>query len=117
VWNIQVTEAYKAWHFSLNISKRARVVATIALLQKEGPNLGRPYADTIKESRFSQMKELRVQSMGDPVRIFFAFSPDRSAILLCAGSKAGNEKRFYTEMIARADDEFTEYLNHFYQSR
>jgi len=31
--------------------------------------------------------------------------------LLCAGSKAGNEKRFYEVMIPIADREFTQFLN------
>ncbi len=30
---------------------------------------------------------------------------------LCAGNKAGNEKRFYDQMIPLADREFTDYLN------
>jgi hypothetical protein len=57
------------------------------------------------------MKELRVQSRGYPIRVFFAFDPYRTDILLCAGNKAGNEKRFYDPMIPVADREFTHYLN------
>jgi len=84
------------------------------VLEEKGPGLARPYADTVHGSRFSNMKELRVQSRGDPVRVFFAFDPSRTGVLLCAGNKVGNEKRFYDEMIPIADQEFTEYLNQFY---
>lgn len=63
------------------------------------------------------MKELRIQSQGEPLRVFFAFSPSRSSILLCAGNKTGNDKRFYEVMIPLADHEYTEYLNTLYQSR
>ena len=56
------------------------------------------------------MKELRVQSKGDPIRAFFALDPKRKGILLCAGNKTGNEKRFYDEMIPIADREFTAHL-------
>lgn len=45
-----------------------------------------------------------------PIRAFFAFDPHRTGILLCAGNKSGNEKRFYDEMIPLADREFTKYL-------
>ncbi|WP_176222669.1 type II toxin-antitoxin system RelE/ParE family toxin, partial [Lonsdalea iberica] len=45
------------------------------------------------------------------LRAFFSFDPQRTGILLCAGNKAGNEKRFYDEMIPLADREFTHYLN------
>jgi hypothetical protein len=40
----------------------------------------------------------------------FRFDPRRAAIVLCAGSKAGNEKRFYAEMISRAEQEYANYL-------
>lgn len=72
--------------------------------------LPRPYADTVKGSRYSNMKELRIQSRGMPIRAFFAFDTHRIGILLCTGNKSGNEKRFYEEMIPFADREFTNYL-------
>jgi hypothetical protein len=56
------------------------------------------------------MKELRVQSKGDPLRAFFAFDPERKAIVLCAGNKKGDEKRFYKRMIPIADKEFKAHL-------
>ncbi|MDW2052542.1 benzoate transporter [Escherichia coli] len=57
------------------------------------------------------MKELRVQSKGDPIRAFFAFDPKRKGILLCAGNKTGDEKRFYEVMIPIADREFAAHLD------
>ncbi|HDS1154039.1 TPA: type II toxin-antitoxin system RelE/ParE family toxin [Pluralibacter gergoviae] len=117
MWNIQVTETYKLWHQALSAKDQARVLAMLDLLEKEGPRLGRPYADTIKGSRFSNMKELRIQRRDEPLRIFYVFSPEREGILLCAGNKSGDDKRFYDIMIPLADEEYTEYLNHFYQSR
>ena len=57
------------------------------------------------------MKELRIQSRGDPLRAFFAFDPYRTGIALCAGNKVGNEKRFYGEMLPVADRQFTHWLN------
>jgi hypothetical protein len=48
------------------------------------------------------MRELRVQSGGHPIRIFYAFDPRRSAILLIGGDKTG-DGRFYARMIPVAD--------------
>jgi hypothetical protein len=48
------------------------------------------------------MRELRVQSGGRPLRIFYAFDPRRSAILLIGGDKTGDD-RFYERMIPIAD--------------
>lgn len=56
------------------------------------------------------MKELRIQSRGEPIRAFYAFDPHRNGIVLCAGNKTGNEKRFYEVMIPIADREFTAHL-------
>lgn len=69
------------------------------------------YADSIEGSKFSNMKELRIQSRGKPLRAFFAFDPGRKAVLLCAGDKTGNEKRFYKVMISLADKEYQLHLN------
>jgi len=57
------------------------------------------------------MKELRAQSSGHPLRIFFAFDPHRVAILLIGGDKTGEaDKRFYARMIPVADVLYTQYL-------
>ena len=56
------------------------------------------------------MRELRVQSGGRPIRIFYAFDPRRTAILLIGGDKTGND-RFYNEYVPLADDLYSEYLN------
>ena len=40
------------------------------------------------------------------LRILFAFDPARQAILLVAGDKAGNWKRWYRQNIPAADDKF-----------
>lgn len=111
MWPIKTTDMFDHWFSSLNDTDRACVLAVLLVLREKGPALSRPYADTLKGSRFNNMKELRIQSRGDPLRAFFAFNPDRTGIVLCAGSKAGNEKRFYDEMLSVADREYANWLN------
>ncbi|QKJ87610.1 Diaminopimelate decarboxylase [Paramixta manurensis] len=111
MWSIKTTDTFDNWFASLNDTDRACVLAALMVLREKGPGLPRPYADTIKRSRYNNMKELRIQSRGNPIRAFFAFDPHRCGILLCAGSKAGNEKRFYDEMLPLAEREFANYLN------
>lgn len=55
------------------------------------------------------MRELRIQSGGKPLRVFYAFDPRRQAILLIGGDKTGRD-RFYIEMIPQADALYDEYL-------
>jgi hypothetical protein len=55
------------------------------------------------------MRELRVQSGGRPLRVFYAFDPRRSAILLIGGDKTGDD-RFYERMVPVADQLYDIYI-------
>jgi hypothetical protein len=55
------------------------------------------------------MRELRVQSGGNPVRIFDAFDPRSTAILLIGGDKTGDD-RFYDRMTPVADKLYDAYI-------
>jgi hypothetical protein len=56
------------------------------------------------------MRELRVQSGGRPIRVFYAFDPRRSAILLIGGDKTGDD-RFYDRMMPIADRLYDVYID------
>lgn len=101
----------------LDDTDRENVLAAILVLQEKGPMLSRPYGDSVYGSKQSNMKGLRVQSKGNPIRAFFAFDPTRTGIILCAGEKTGKEKRFYDEMIRVADDEFSAHLEELQRGR
>ncbi len=58
------------------------------------------------------MKELRFKSGNGVWRVAFAFDPRRRAVLLMAGDKSGgSEKRFYKELIRKADKRFDAHLD------
>lgn len=111
MWIVETTDTFDEWLSALDAADRTNVLALLLVLQEKGPTLSRPYADTVYGSRYSNMKELRIQSKGRPIRAFFAFDPERKAIVLCAGDKGKNEKRFYEVMLPIADREFTLHLN------
>ncbi|MEO1191551.1 MAG: type II toxin-antitoxin system RelE/ParE family toxin [Pseudomonadota bacterium] len=84
--------------------------AMILLLEEFGPDLGRPYADRLNGSGYSNMKELRFTLSG-VWRFAFAFDPKRNAVVLVGGNKEGkNQKRFYKQLIATADARFADWL-------
>jgi len=57
------------------------------------------------------MKELRFRADQGVWRAAFALDPDRHAILLVAGDKAGvAQRRFYKALISRADKRFDAHL-------
>ncbi len=75
------------------------------------PQLGRPRVDTLNGSSHANMKELRFDAADGVWRVAFAFDPRRQAILLVAGDKSGvSERRFYRELIRKADERFDAHL-------
>lgn len=108
-WEVEYTDEFELWWTSLTEDEQADVSASAELLELHGPQLGRPHVDSIKGSRHSNMKELRTQSGGKPLRTLFAFDPRRTAILLIGGDKTG-DKRFYDRMVPIADRLYDEYL-------
>ena len=86
------------------------MVAVGTLLIKHGPQLPFPHSSGISRSRHAHMRELRVQSGGRPIRVFYAFDPRRSAILLVGGDKTG-DSRFYERMIPIADRLYDAYID------
>ena len=90
---------------------KRELAARVERLQEQGPLLGRPYVDTLKGARHSNMKELRFDADGGVWRVAFAFDPERNAILLVCGDKAGVSKdRFYGDLIEIADRRFADHL-------
>jgi hypothetical protein len=58
------------------------------------------------------MNELRFSTADGVWRVAFAFDPKRNAVLLIAGDKSGGgQKRFYRQLIAKADERFDEHLS------
>ena len=57
------------------------------------------------------MKELRFSAADGEWRVAFAFDSKRKAVLLVGGDKSGqSEKRFYRELIRKADNRFDAHL-------
>ena len=110
MWVVKTTDRFDIWFKAQSDRDRANVLAAMLLLRDRGPRLTRPYADFVKGSRFGNMKEMRIQSQGRPIRAIFAFDPKREAVILCAGDKSKDPKRFYRKMVAIADDEFASHL-------
>lgn len=108
-WIVDI-ELIAKWLASLDGGSREQVVAAVELLEEHGPHLARPLVDSVVGSRHKNMKGLRPGSSGrSELRLLFAFDPERSAIILVAGDKAGAWKRWYRQSIPKADDLFDEH--------
>jgi hypothetical protein len=108
-YGVNFSDEFEAWWSSLERDLRKAIAAYIGLLQEYGPQLGRPYADTLKGSRYRNMKELRIPYKGEPYRVLYAFDSKREALLLIGGNKASS-KRWYQQTIPVAERIFAEHL-------
>jgi len=61
---------------SLREDVRTEILALSLVLEKFGPQLGRPRVDTLKGSRHANMKELRFSVADGEWRVAFAFDPN-----------------------------------------
>ena len=109
VWNVEYTNEFGEWYRGLSEPQQDDITATTLLLMELGPQLPFPHSSGINGSRRAHMRELRVQSGGRPLRVFYAFDPRRSAILLIGGDKTG-DNRFYERTVPVADDLYDTYI-------
>jgi len=110
-WYVEFHPKFKADYEKLSEPVQDELVAALTPLRELGPALGRPDVDTLKDSRYSNMKEVRFRADGGVWRVAFAFDPRRNAILLVAGDKSGvSEPKFYKRLIDKADKRYKEHL-------
>jgi hypothetical protein len=109
-FSVEYTGEFGEWWATLDEDTQEDIAAMVTQLETRGPQLPFPYSSAIRGSRHGHMRELRVQSGGEPLRIFYAFDPRRTAILLLGGNKGGDD-RFYERMIPLADRLYDEYLD------
>jgi len=108
VVEVVFTDEFGAWFGGLAEGDQDAVAAKVEILADKGLALGTPNSSAIKGSAIA-LRELRVQSGGKPLRVFYAFDPARQAVLLIGGDKTG-QKRFYEEMIRQSEALWAEYL-------
>jgi phage-related protein len=76
----------REWLEHLPQKQRDKVHAVLLLLGSEGPNLRRPYADMV----VPPLRELRVKSMGNELRLLYFFNETGTAVMLHGFAKKTN---------------------------
>ncbi|MER8434371.1 type II toxin-antitoxin system RelE/ParE family toxin [Mesorhizobium caraganae] len=111
-WEVVFGDEFDGEFEALPQTVQDELLASAKLLGVFGPQLGRPHADTLNDSSFANMKELRFDADDGVWRVAFAFDRKRKAILLVAGDKSGvSEKRFYKGLIAKAHKRYQGHLD------
>ena len=117
-WEVSFHDEFDPEFDVLSAAVQDEILAHAKLLEQFGPQLSRPRVDTLNGSRHANMKELRFDAADGVWRVAFAFDPKRKAILLVAGDKSGgSEKRFYRQLIAKADYRFENHLTRLKEER
>lgn len=109
-WDVEYTDEFEGWWDSLNEAEHEGILASVGLLEEYGPSLGYPHSSGIKGARTGHLRELRIQHDGRPYRVFYAFNPLRTALMLIGGDKTGDD-RFYERMVPIADALYAAHLN------
>jgi hypothetical protein len=110
-WEVVFFEDFEIEFDELPLLVQNAIFARLIMLERDGPSLGRPHADTLIGSKHANMKELRCSADDGVWRIAFAFDRERKAILLVAGDKSGvNTRRFYRKLIEKSDSRFDRHL-------
>lgn len=106
---VRTSDEFDRWWATCDSALQDTIAAYVGLLEAVGPQLSRPYADTLRGSSVKNLKELRVQHRGQPYRVLYAFDPRREAVLLIGGTKAG-DGRWYSDAIPRAEAIYARHL-------
>ncbi len=95
-WEVEFHKDFDPEFDALPEDAQNELLAHALLLERFGPQLGRPRVDTLKGSRHANMKELRFYAAGGVWRVAFAFDPKRNAVLLVAGDSRAAAKKGFT---------------------
>ena len=110
-WKAYFHSKFKAEFEELSEAVRDELLAMLVPLRQYGPALGRPDVDTLKESKYTNMKELRFKAQGGVWRV--ALPSIRSGTRSCwlrATKSGGSERMFYRRLIEKADKRYKEHL-------
>ena len=109
LYEVEYTNELESWWDELSARAQDDVSRVVKMFAEQGPQLPYPHSSAVRQSRHGRMRELRIQSGGRPIRVFYAFDPRRTAILLIGGHKT--DSRFYDYYVARAEAIYDQYLN------
>jgi hypothetical protein len=107
-WEVEYTDQFGAWWEMLSEDDQERVAIAVAILDEQGPGLGRPWVRHARRVAAREYKELRPR--GGHIRVLFAFDPVRVAILLLGGDKRERWTAWHEQAIPEADGLYDEHL-------
>ena len=110
-YEVEYTDEFFEWWQALSDHEQEELSARVALLERLGPTMRRPYSSEVVGSEFDpKMKELVCDVGVVHLRVLYVFDPRRTAILLLGGDKTGLWRKWYDHNIPVADQLYKDYL-------
>jgi hypothetical protein len=111
IWKVRLHDEFQDEFTGLAEPLRNEILALMMRLRDRGPKLGRPHAGTLRSVQHANLKELRFKVRGGVWRVTYAFDPEREAVLLAAGNKAGmSQTQFYKQLIRKSEQRYNDHL-------
>ena len=112
-WIVETSDEFDGWWNELDAETQDALAVLLRLLQEDGPQVPRLYADKLHDPDLD-LRELRRtvydgRNEKHVYRILYAFDPLRRAFLCLGGDKA-NDERWYRRNIPRAKEIFAAHL-------
>ena len=107
---VAFTDEFNQWWHTLTRHEQRALGSRLSRLRVYGMTLPRKYSKTVdvRDRDRVEMRELRVQVDGRPLRALYVFDPSLKAVVLLGGDKTGDDD-FYTRNIPRAYDLYDAY--------
>ena len=70
MWDVETTETFDNWFDAQTVALKEDLLASMLILAEYGPQLGRPFADTVNDSQFERITR---PTSGKPGTCFFCF--------------------------------------------
>ena len=68
-YEVEFSDEFGEWWDSLTAEEQESVAFSVRILEEEGIHLTRPQADTVRGSKYPNMRELRCQHEGRPYQL------------------------------------------------
>ena len=91
-WNVLFHEEFEVEFEQLGHEVQDEAFANLKVLERFGPQLGRPRVDTLYGSRYSNMKELRFGAADGVWRFAFGFDRKDGRFFCVAADKSGGSE-------------------------
>ncbi len=81
MWDVETTETFDNWFDAQTVALKEDLLAAMLILAEYGPQLGRPFADTVNDSQFFKYEKNYASNIRETRYVLFLLSILRAVAL------------------------------------